>query len=208
VKFFHPPKVRCQASFDERIGLVDRHIVQVSVEGWGWIKINQQQTAFKSFFFQGKQWQLLFPGGQETHVTVANIFGRDSQALIIDPLKKSLKSDALLAKLKPTLSSEIDTLSAKSHQKQIKVLLALDKVQSQNVSKLNASVAKFAVPRSKSPRRIKHIPATPTFEIRKPIALSQPLLDKADVEPQLNNSLIDMPSIFKVLHKEIHSERN
>lgn len=208
MKFFQPPKVRCQASFDERIGLGDRHIVQVSVEGWGWIKINQQKTAFKSFFFQDTQWQLLFPGGQETRVTVTNIFGRNSQTFIIDPLKKSLKSDALLAKLQPTLSAEIDTLCAKVHQQNFKILRDLKQIQSQNYPKYRFSVSKIVAPHSIPPLRIKPIPATPIFEIKKPITLSQPILDKGVVEPQLNNSQIDIPSIFKVLHKEILSERN
>lgn len=208
MRFFQPPTVRYQASFDERLGLGDRHIVQVSVEGWGRIKINQKQAAFKSFFFKDTQWQLLIPGGQETRVTVTNIFGRNSETFTIDSLKKSLKSDSLLAKLQPTFSSEIDSLSAKSHQKHIKVLLDLDQVQSQNVSKLNVSVAKIAEPRSLFPLRIKPMQAHPILEIKKPIALLQPIFDKGVVEPQLNNSLIAMPSIFKVLHKEIHSDRN
>lgn len=208
MKFFEPPTVRHQASFDERVGLGDRHIVQVSVEGWGRIKINQQKSAFKSFFFQDTQWQLLFPGGQETRVTVTNIFGRNTQTFIIDPLKKNLKSDALHAKLRPTLRSGIEALSAKAPQQHVIVLRNLEQVQNQIYQKFRVSFSKFFAPHRIPKLRIKPISVTPIFVVKKPIALSQPVLDKGVVELQLNKSLIDMSSIFKVLHKEIHSDRN
>ena len=200
--------MQCEASFDERLGMGDRQMVKVAVQGWGWLKISQKQTAFKAFFFQNTQWNLLLPAGRETTVSVTNLFGTTRQSFTIDPFDKRLKSEALLAKIQLKTSNEIDVLAANVHKHHLNLLHKLDSVQSQNYPTFNASISNIDSPSTFPRLRIKPIPATPIFEIQKPISLSQPGIDKRVVEPQLSNSLIDMPNIFKVLHKEIHSDPN
>ena len=208
MKFSLLPKVQCEASFNERFGMGDRQMVQVSVQGWGWLKISQKETAFKSFFFQNTQWDLLLPVGQETKVSVTNLFGSTGQSFTIDPFNKTLKSEALLAKIQLKTSTQIVVLSANAHKHHLNILQNLDKLQSQNYPTLNVSISNIGSPHSFPQLRIKPIPETPIFEVPKPIALSQPSLDKRVVEPQHKNSLIDMQNIFKVLHKEIHNDLN
>jgi len=208
VKFSLLPKVQCEASFDERLGMGDRQMVQVSVQGWGRLKISQKKTAFKSFFFQNTKWDLLLPVGQETKVSVTNLFGSTGQSFTIDPFSKTLKSEALLAKIQLNINTGIDALSLNAHRHHLNILHNLDTVQSQFYPKLNVSVSKISSPNNFTQPRIKAIPATPIFEIQKLIALSKPSLNKRVVEPLLNNSLINMPKIFKVLHKEIHNDLN